>query len=174
MRYNVAQLLKAPIGAVRHYHIDEDVTGLDPDLVPTERLRGEVTLLRTGNGILVTGHLTTEVEVVCSRCLEPSSVALEVDLEEEFRPTVDVITGRHLLMEEEDQALWIDAQHILDLHEVVRQNLLLALPLHPLCREDCAGICPQCGQNLNEGPCDCIATEVDPRWSALLELKLDQ
>ena len=173
MRYNVAQLLKASAGATRHYQFDEDVTGLDPLLVPIKRLQGEITMLRTGNGVLVTGRLAMVVEMTCSRCLEPLEVPLTIDLEEEFRPTVDVMTGRRLPMDEEDQALWIDAQHILNLEEVIRQDLLLALPLHPLCREDCAGICPQCGQNLNEGPCACIIRDVDPRWSALLDLKLE-
>ena len=172
MRYNVAQLLKEASGATRHYQLDEDISGLDPALVPTQHLHGEITMLRTGTGILVTGHLSTQVEVTCSRCLAPLEVGLGIDVEEEFQPTVDVVTGRHLVMEEEDEALWIDVHHILDLSEVIRQDLLLALPMHPLCKEDCAGICPVCGQNLNEGPCDCITSEVDPRWSALLSLKL--
>ena len=171
MRYNVAQLLKEATGAVRAYHLDEDISELDPELIPTRRLRGEVTFLRTGSGILVTGHLSTEVEAICSRCLEPMRVQLEIDVEEEFQPTVDVVTGQRLPMEEEDQALWIDHAHILDLGEVVRQDLLLALPLQPLCRETCSGLCPQCGQNLNEGTCECAAMDIDPRWSALLSLK---
>ncbi|GAB4565162.1 MAG: DUF177 domain-containing protein [Anaerolineae bacterium] len=171
MRYNVAQLLKEPIGAVRHYEEDEDVSRLDPAIVPTSLLRSNLTLLRTDRGILVTGHLGVLVQMSCSRCLEPVEVRLDVDVEEQFYPTVDVITGRMLPVDEEDQALWIDAHHILDMTEVVRQDLLLALPLHPLCRDDCAGICPYCGQNLNEGPCDCQANDIDPRWSALLDLK---
>ncbi len=171
MHYNVAQLLKEPTGAIRHYRLDEDVTGIDPALVLTRRLQGDIAMLRTVKGILVTGNLTTRVEMQCSRCLEPVDVLLEINLEEEFQPTVDVITGQRLPMEEEDRALWIDAHHILDLTEVIRQNLLLASPPHPLCQEFCAGICPQCGKNLNEGPCDCISTDVDPRWSVLANFK---
>ncbi|MCS7221243.1 MAG: DUF177 domain-containing protein [Anaerolineae bacterium] len=171
MHYNVAQLLKEPTGAIRHYRLDEDVTGIDPTLVLTQRLQGDIMMLRTVKGILVTGNLITRIEVLCSRCLEPVDLPLEVNLEEEFQPTVDVITGQRLPMEEEDQALWIDAHHILDLTEVIRQNLLLASPLHPLCRESCAGICPECGKNLNEGPCECVFTEIDPRWSILASFK---
>lgn len=171
MHYNVAQLLKEPTGASRHYWLDEDVTGIDPTLALTQRLQGDIVMLRTVKGILVTGNLITRIEVPCSRCLELVELPLEISLEEEFQPTVDVITGQRLPMEEEDQALWIDAHHILDLTEVIRQNLLLASPLHPLCRESCAGICPQCGQNLNEGPCECTSTEIDPRWSILASFK---
>jgi len=173
MRYNVAQLLKEPTGATRHYQLDEDVTGLDPHLVPTSTLHGNITMLWTGTSILVTGRLVTRVETVCSRCLEPLEVALDIDVEEEFRPTVDIVTGRRLPVEEEDTALWIDAHHILDLTEVLRQNLLLALPSHPLCRENCAGICPECGQNLNEKACNCMPREMDPGWFTLSGLKLD-
>ncbi len=169
MRYNVSQLLKENTGGVRHYLVDEDVTGLDPAIVPCDLLHGEVDLLRTPRGILVTGTMATRVEMSCSRCLEPIEVALVITIEEEFQPTIDVISGRQLPMEEEDQALWIDAHHILDLTEVVRQDLLLALPAHPLCRETCAGLCPQCGQNWNEGPCDCQPDHLDLRWSALLK-----
>jgi uncharacterized protein len=171
MHYNVAQLLKEPTGAIRHYWLDEDVAGIDPMLVLTQRLQGDIFMLRTVKGILVTGNLVTRIETQCSRCLELVDIPLEINLEEEFQPTVDVITGQRLPMEEEDQALWIDAHHILDLTEVIRQNLLLASPLHPLCRESCAGICPQCGQNLNEGPCGCASTEIDPRWSILASFK---
>ncbi|MCD6288943.1 MAG: DUF177 domain-containing protein [Anaerolineae bacterium] len=172
MRYNVAQLLKEASGATRYYQLDVDIGGLDPLLVPVEHLMGEIAMLRTGTGVLVTGHLVTRVELVCSRCLTPFEAPLAIDVEEEFRPTVDVITGRHLVMEEEDEALWIDDHHVLDLTEVVRQDLLLALPLHPLCKEDCAGLCPVCGHNLNEGPCGCTTGDVDLRWAALLDLKL--
>ncbi len=172
MRYNVAQLLKESTGATRAFQLEEDISGLDPMLTPTRKLEGHITMLRTGSGILVTGHLATEVATTCSRCLEPLHVRLEIDVEEEFQPTIDVETGQRLPMEEDDQALWIDSHHVLDLHEVVRQDLLLAMPLHPLCRETCAGLCPHCGQNLNEGPCDCTVTDIDPRWSALLDLKL--
>jgi uncharacterized protein len=72
-------------------------------------------------------------------------------------------------MEEDDRALWIDDHHVLDLSEVLRQDALLATPMHVVCDDECRGLCPTCGQNLNEGPCDC-PPEGDPRWSALQDL----
>jgi uncharacterized protein len=171
MQYNVSQLLKEPIGATRRYQLDEDIAGLDPLIVPTENLRGAVHMMRTGQGILVSGRLAARLETQCSRCLDTLEVDTEIEMEEEFCPTLDVVSGRRLVMEDEDQALWIDAHHILDLTEVVRQDLLLILPSHPLCREGCAGICPQCGQNRNEGPCECKPDTLDLRWTVLLEDK---
>lgn len=170
MQYNVAQLLKGPIGGTRTYAVQADITDLDRALPVVRPLVGDVHFLRTRAGILVQGFLWTEVRLLCSRCQEPMVARLELHLEEEFRPTVDVLTGRKLVMEEEDQALWIDARHILDLTEVVRQGLLLAIPMRPLCRPDCKGLCPICGQNWNEGPCTCAEAEGDARWAILKRL----
>jgi uncharacterized protein len=170
MQYNVAQLLKDPIGATRAHAVQADITHLDPALLAVRPLVGDVRFLRTRAGILVQGVLWTEVHLTCSRCQEPMVARLELQLEEEFRPTIDVLTGRKLVMDEEDQALWIDAHHTLDLTEVVRQGLLLAIPMRPLCRPDCKGLCPMCGQNWNEGPCDCAEVEGDSRWAILKRL----
>jgi len=96
-------------------------------------------------------------------------VPLDVELEEIFVPTINIVTGKSIAPEEEDRALWVDENHILDLREVLRQDVMLASPIHVLCREDCQGLCPTCGQNLNEGPCDC-QPEPDPRWAVLAAL----
>ncbi|MBC7262561.1 MAG: YceD family protein [Anaerolineae bacterium] len=168
MRFNVAQLLKSPAGASREYDLDEDITGIDEDLDVVASLIGRVKFLRTGNGILVTGHIQTEIRVPCRRCLTPVTVLIEVDLEEQFRPSVDIWTGAILPLEPgEEEATRTDAHHILDLTEVVRQNLLINLPMAPLCSPQCKGLCPHCGANLNEGPCGCQHEEVDPRLTIL-------
>ncbi len=172
MKFNVSQLLREHTGAVREYDVAEDIRGLDPDLVALEPLTGHVTLMRTVDGILATGRMQTVVDMECSRCLTPVVTPVETELEEDFVPTVDVATGQQLLLPEDvDSATLIDEHHILDLTEVVRQDLLLALPVRPLCREDCQGLCPVCGQNRNENPCDCVVDESDPRWAALRDWK---
>jgi len=174
MRYNVAQLLKGPIGGTRQYWLDEDLTALDKDLKPLARLEGQVQFLRSGEGILATGNLSTQVELACDRCLRPFAVPMTFTLEEEFRPAIDIVTGASLPVVKNDEGTQIDAHHILDLSEVVRQGILLAIPMHPLCRPDCAGLCPRCGENLNTGPCACPAPEGDPRWDALRQLLPEQ
>jgi uncharacterized protein len=125
--------------------------------------------MHTTDGVLVQGHLAAQVSIPCVRCLEPVLVSLDVELEETFAATIDLVTGLAVQPEEEDRALWIDEHHILDLAEVLRQNVLIAIPPHVLCRNDCKGLCPTCGQNLNLGPCDC-RPEIDPRWAALAAL----
>jgi len=171
VRFNVAQLLKSAAGASREYALEEDITDIDKDLDLVKPLQGKIRFLRTGNGILVAGRLRTEAGLPCRRCLTPVTVPVVFDLEEEFRPSIDLITGQAVPMEEgEDEATRTDAHHILDLTEVVRQNLLLALPMSALCSPQCRGLCPACGANLNEGPCGCQREQDDPRLAALRDL----
>jgi uncharacterized protein len=177
MRYNVAQLIKGPTGAFRQYDLEADIRDLDSDLHPVCPLAGTVTLLRTSQGILVSGKLNTRIETECRRCLEPCDVDVELELEEEFYPTVRIADAPPLddvPESERDEALKIDEHHILDLSEVVRQDLWLTLPMEALCRPDCAGICPTCGGNRNLGECQCDEAPIDPRWVALQALVKNQ
>ncbi len=171
MRYNVSQLLKDHIGATRHYSLHEDIADLDPSLKPLTDLNGSVDLIRTNEGILVRADSRTSVELTCSRCLTFFALPVRFKIEEEFHPTVDISTGARLPQPDDpDEATLIDAHHLLDLSEIVRQDLTLALPLVPLCRNDCKGLCPNCGKNWNEGACDCEEQELDPRFAVLKQL----
>ena len=168
MRINVAQQLKAPIGTARNYDADGVVTIAGND----SRVQGEAKLVRTDRGILVKGTLHTEVEVTCSRCLSPFRCSLELNIEEEYFPVIDVVSGASLSLPEEPGCFTIDEHHVLNLTEAIRQYALLAIPMKPLCRPDCAGLCPNCGHNLNQGPCECSSQGIDPRWSKLKNLTL--
>jgi uncharacterized protein len=94
---------------------------------------------------------------------------MHVKFEERFYPTVDVVTGIPLPPVDEDDVFFIDDHHLVDLTEAVRQQVLLDIPMVTLCNEDCAGLCPQCGKDLNPGPCEC-EPEVDTRLSVLSKL----
>jgi len=169
MRYNVAQLIKGPIGASRQYDLHEDIDHLDPALEPLGPLVGSVTLMRASQGVLVTGRLRTVLRAECRRCLEPFDTDVAFDIEEVFLPVVriDDASVDDVPAEERDEAILISEDHTLDLSEVVRQELWLALPEEGLCRPDCAGLCPRCGGNRNLGECHCDSQPVDPRWAAL-------
>ncbi len=172
LEFNVAQLLKEPTGASREYEIEESVEDLDEDVKPAGPLRGKLIFLHAGRyRILVTGKLEVPLYLTCSRCLETYVELVKLDIEEEFKATVDVETGALLPVEGEvDEANLIDASHTLDMKEVIRQNILVNIPLRPLCSPTCAGLCPYCGHNLNEGPCECKEEVIDPRWAALKKL----
>lgn len=171
MKFNVAQLLLGPVGAVREFELDDDIEGLDPEIVPHSPLVGRVKFTRAGANILVEGRAEVDLELICTRCTEPFVRRVSIDIEEEFEPSIDAATGRTLPGMHEDPAVVIDKHNMLDLSEVVRQDLLLAMENYPRCREDCAGLCAECGQNLNEGPCGCEAPPPDSRWAALSALQ---
>ena len=168
MQINVSQLLKSPIGLVRDYEVKKviDVTG-DGD---SSLVQGKVRLMRTDRGILVKGVLDTEVELTCSRCLNLFGRPLALDIEEEYFPTTDIVSGAPTSLPEESGSFTIDEHHELDLTEAIRQCALLTIPMKPLCREGCAGLCPSCGHNLNLGACSCLPQGADPRWSELSKL----
>lgn len=168
MQINVSQLLREPTGATRDYQIDDtiDISGDNQGRSVT----GECRLLRTQRSILVRCSLSTTLNLSCSRCLNYFDHPLKLDFEEEYFPTVDVVTGAALPLPEEAGNFTIDAHHVLDLTEATRQYALLAIPMKPLCSNQCAGLCQRCGHNLNEGPCDCPKQEMDPRWSELTKL----
>lgn len=168
MDMNVSQLLRESIGATRGLDIDEpmDITGSGRP----RRVRGSCNLLRTQRSILVKCALEAEVDLTCSRCLSPFVQPVKIRFEEEFHPMVDVDTGAFLPPPEESHAFTIDERHTLDLTEAIRQYALLAIPMKALCKKDCAGLCPVCGKNLNEGKCDCPPDDTDPRWARLADL----
>lgn len=168
--FNVAQLLKEPIGGRRSFEVEIPMDFEEEELSQSDSLTGTVNMLRTNRGVLLEAVLDGAVNVPCSRCLVNVHCPVSLEIIEEFQPTVDVVRGTFVAVEEEDAALLINEHHILDIGEVVRQALLLEVPLQALCREECAGLCPTCGQDLNLGPCDCSRETTDPRWDALAAL----
>lgn len=192
MQFNVAQLLKELIGAVRRFELVEDIGELDPELAALGPLVGSLELIRIHSGILARANLSTAVQVMCNRCLEPIAMPVRFTIEESFRPLTEVHTGRYIAPDEfegeeedlEDAALLIDEHHVLDLSEVVRQSIWLALPMYPSCNWTGQGECPNYVRYLQEmkatqeqsGENAGASSEeaVDPRWSALLALRKGQ
>ena len=161
---NVAQLLKEPIGSTRDYEVSSNVDIMGDGVSKT--VQGEVKFTRTHRGILAQGKINTEVELWCSRCLSSFSCPLTLGIEEEYFPVIDVTTGLAISLSDEPGSFIINYRHILDLTEAIRQNALLAIPMKPLCRADCAGLCPNCGCNINIESCECQPEE-DHRWAKL-------
>jgi uncharacterized protein len=169
MIFNVAQLMKAPIGTSLVNDFQEDNIQFDKDIKVIGPLKGHVRMRRTNQGLLVDGWVELTLELSCNRCLKDFELPMHVNFEEQFYPTVDVVSGLPLAPFDEDEIFPIDAYHQVDLTEAIRQNLLLDLPMVTICQEDCKGLCPQCGRDLNLGPCKC-EPEVDARLSVLKTL----
>jgi len=167
MQLHVLQDLRRRLGSVSEYELEENrvVAG---DLVLHD-LRGTVSLLRTDRGLLATMDATAKRKERCSRCLADVLVDVDVRFQEEYVPLVDADTGARIYRDEDDEAFSIDLEFWLDLREGLRQYILMS-EQKPLCRDDCAGLCPRCGSDLNTGPCKC-QPETDERWDGLAGLK---
>ena len=174
MRWNVAGLLQDDVGAIRQYELAEPPYEVDPGVVAAAPVTGSVKLTRTNRGILADARIKTRVSQECSRCLEEVRTPVAARITEEFFPTVDLRTGAKVTQPDGEGYMLSDA-HELDLTEPVRQAVLLEQPMKPLCRPDCRGLCPSCGQNLNERECACTPEPTDPRLSQLADwLKSNQ
>jgi len=121
--------------------------------------------------IRLQGQLTTSVELSCARCLELVAQDVERRFELLYRP-LGTDAGRDELSvtDAEAEIGYYQGEGLL-LEDVLREQVLLALPLKVTCREDCRGLCPHCGKNLNREQCSCAASVDDPRWAALKEIR---
>jgi uncharacterized protein len=119
-------------------------------------------------GIEVTASILAPWQGECRRCLRPIEGELRCEVRELFRPRAD-----HEAPDADEETYPLGADH-LDLRPLVRDVLLLELPLAPLCREDCCGLCPTCGADLNLGTCECATVAADPRWEALDSLRMPE
>jgi uncharacterized protein len=132
---NVTQLLKEPVGSSQSYDID-GVIGEEVEAF----VEGKAKLIRTSRGVLVQCKLTAEVKLICSRCLNTFLCPISFTAEEEFLPISDVYGDLALSSPEQLDEFTIDNKNILDLGELIRQYVLLNLPMKPLCRPDCSGM----------------------------------
>lgn len=169
VQYNVATLLREPVGATRSFAVDDLAPIPENGSVRKEHVTGHAVLLRTKDGVLVEARLRSKQQERCARCLQELVLELPIDIEEEFYPVADIETGAKVEPPDGSGAFRIDDRHILDLSEAIRQYSMMTAPMAPLCRLDCKGLCPRCGRDWNEGPCDC-EPEPDERWAALGQL----
>lgn len=170
MIYNVASLLTAREGATRLATIEEGEAHTDRHHF--YEINGPVRLLRTDRTVLVSASVSATVNDTCSRCLTSAKLKISSEFEEEFEPANrDLVSDRPAPgVREFDPALLIDARNLLDITDALAQALSFTVPLAPLCKADCAGICTICFADRNQFACKCDQTPIDPRWESLAEL----
>ncbi len=135
---NVAQLLKENVGQKRRY--DVSLASLDLDEGTEARdVSASLKLTRIADGILVTGSIAGRAKLECVRCLNEFEADFSGDIEAQFRPTIDISTGLPVGNDEDDETFEIDDNHHLDLAEMLRQVIILTLPIRPVCGDDCPG-----------------------------------
>ncbi|NPA26086.1 MAG: DUF177 domain-containing protein [Chloroflexi bacterium] len=157
-RLNVGFIAAQDVGYQRIFDIEVDSVRLDD--LELRQVRGEAMATRTPQGILVRTSIQATTPQVCVRCLKPFDQPLSIAFEElyAFSPEPQA---------EAEQRY--PGSGIIDLGPLVREHMILAIPLKPLCHPECKGLCPVCGANLNETSCEHQGRTVDPRWAALQE-----
>ena len=165
LRLNARELLRQP-GLQKAVDVSFPATDVGVD---DDRITGDVTvdLLATSSidGVVVVGTITMPWRAPCRRCLAEVVGTARIDVDEVYQDPSDVSVV-------DGDAFPIEGDQI-DLVPAVREAVLLELPDDVLCRDDCAGICPVCGIDRNQGTCDCDTTVRDERWAALADLELD-
>jgi len=173
LQFNVAQLLKTNVGQTREYDFESDLP-IDLDGVLASNISGHAKLILTNFGIIATVTARATLHLICARCLEPFQTRAQIAFEEEYRPSIDITTGLPSTIPVGDTAFLISQNHNLDFREAIRQNLLLAVDLIPVCRPDCRGLCPDCGANRNLQECACRPEETSSPFAILEALLGDQ
>ena len=116
------------------------------------------------------GTVVTELELACSRCLEPFRLPVAAPFDLRYLPASEVSSDGEREVDDEDLETSYYENDAIDLNGLLREQFYLALPMKPLCRDDCRGLCAQCGTNLNTGTCDCAPVWEDPRLAPLRQL----
>jgi uncharacterized protein len=117
------------------------------------------------------GSAVTQLELSCSRCLEPFRLPVNAAFDLRYLPASEMSHDEEREIEEEDLETSYYRDDQIDLNELLREQFYLVLPMKPLCDDDCKGLCPQCGTNRNTGTCECDTGWEDPRLAPLKELK---
>ena len=164
-KIDIRDITRAHIGA--HMNVAQEMTlqieGVD--LVAPVQVRFKLTNAATR--ILVDGTLTSRARLECNRCTEAFELPLQVSVNEQFLPDDSPEIPQGPDLSPEDLEVFTYHEDKIDIEEIVRQNLVAALPMTALCQEACQGLCPMCGANRNLAACSCQEQQTDPRWAGL-------
>ena len=164
--------LEAAGGQFAHAYEPEELV-LDEEHVRLTRAP-EVTVraTRSDHQVRLRGKITARAEVDCDRCLKSVDIPVETSFDVSYVPAADYTSEAEATeLQEEDLSLSVFDGEAIDVDDLVREQVLLALPTRALCREECKGLCPICGADKNSDSCACESKEVDPRWAALKDLR---
>lgn len=171
MRLDLTEIAQH-VGKQMLYEVSEPASSI-ADVQVTAPIRGHLRFTNTGDLLLVRGSLHTSVELECSRCLRLFEMPLLCEVEEQVE--LRAIAARPFehpqvtIVPEDGDTLFLEG-NLLDLTELIRQMLLVSLPIKPLHDAQCRGLCPTCGTDLNEGECSCEQSVGHPAFAALAQL----
>ncbi len=168
MKINVSGIRKHPGEEEQFAFVLDDLPSISEFSFP-EPIQVKGKIINTGNVLELKASLKTSVLTTCSRCLDEVKVPLEVTFTEEYCHAGDCDILRK--QSPDDGNVIVFDGDFIDIAEAVQENLILSLPMRTLCEPDCPGFCPQCGQDLKEGTCQCHKDNIDPRLAVLAKLK---
>jgi DUF177 domain-containing protein len=162
--------LEGSKGDFAHVYQPDDLNPVDErvSLIEPATVSGKVRL--AGNEVFVNGHVETRAQVECDRCLQPVETAVNTDFALEYITGPEYESSGVAELTEAAMSVSVFDGEAIDVDEIVKEQVLLAVPARMLCREDCKGICPECGTDRNTGNCNCTTDDIDPRWAALKNL----
>ncbi len=167
MRITVSEL---EAGSVFRSAFDEYVASGSDDVSFEEPVVGTIEATRTATAVLVKGQIGTTTTLVCGRCLDPFRYRIEATFRDEFiLAAPEAVTNTSSEGVEAAESLTPTGQ--LNFSALVREHLLLAVPMVPLCTPTCRGLCPQCGANWNQTTCTCSQSTIDPRLAPLQQFR---
>jgi len=157
-------------GDFAHVYQPEDLNPVDEriSLSGPATVSGKVRL--AGNQVFVNGHVETRAQVECDRCLQPVEIPVNTDFALEYVTGSEYEAARAVELTEAEMSIAVFDGEVIDIDEIVKEQVVLTVPTRMLCREDCKGICPECGADRNSGDCSCSTNDIDPRWAALKKL----
>lgn len=161
-------------GRFSRVYARDDLALDDSDFHLIDEVKVEGRTRRAGNEVELNGRLNTQVEAPCARCLKPVRWAIETEFSERFVPAVSWRSEELHELSQDDLDLAVFDGEAVNIDEVVREEILLAVPGHLLCSEECKGLCPVCGVDRNSNSCQCESKSSDSRWEILKELRLSR
>lgn len=147
-----------------------EVEPFDDLVLAVGKVEVSLSLQKTGDEYFCQGTLRADVSLQCSRCAKEHPESLEGTMDFIIRAEGAPSEDGPEVIDDEDYVYMQGNNETADLSDLVRQSLLLAMPMKPLCSEDCRGLCPVCGTNLNDSTCTCVRGVTDPRWDGLRNL----
>lgn len=158
-------------GGFEHVYVPDELSLEERDLrlIEPVEIRGRVR--RNNDEVQAVGKLKTKVEATCARCLKPVAIPISAEFSERFVTAVRWRDEEEHELAPEDLNLSLFAGDAVDLDQLVREEILLAMPAQVFCREDCKGLCPTCGVDRNTNDCACESQQIDSRWEKLKDLR---